>query len=60
LTESEKITGTEKTNFSQGTRASSWKQPNRKNGSTYSQEEKQIERGADRNATVLLNYRLII
>jgi hypothetical protein len=60
LTESEKITGTKKRASDQALEQRNWEQPIRKSGSTYRQEEKQIERKADRIVTVLLNYRLII
>jgi hypothetical protein len=60
LTESEKITGAKKRASDQALEQRNWKQPIRKSGSTYRQEEKQIERNADRIVTVLLNYRLII
>jgi hypothetical protein len=60
LTESEKITGAKKRTSDQALEQRNWEQPNRKSGSTYRQEEKQIERNADRIVTVLLNYRLII
>jgi len=60
LTESEIITSAEKLTSDQAIEQRNWKQPIRKSGSTYGQEEKQIERNADRIVTVLLNYRLIV